>query len=253
MRCSGCSSVIRPIVALDIDGTLAPYHEHFTMFARDYWDRPLRLHYDGSVKFYEWLGLTQAQYRECKLAYRQGGGKRTMPIYPGAVSLVNKLREMKVEVWITTTRPYQRLDSTDPDTRFWLERHGIIYDYLLYHDEKYQTLAENVDPLRVVCVLDELPEQCQAAAALFGGDRVVQRYCTANSGVDRHWQGVHTLQDAKTKITEMIQNWELSDGRCVGTESSIPIGVEAIHGFGIEACENDGGSMANIRPAERYL
>jgi hypothetical protein len=91
-----------------------------------------------------------------------------MPTYPDAQWLVDNLRWDEVEVWLTTTRPYLRLDGVDPDTRAWLERNGIKYDGLLYDKDKYNVLAERVDPDRVVAVLDDLPELYDVASQLFG-------------------------------------------------------------------------------------
>jgi hypothetical protein len=109
------------------------------------------------------LGLTQAEYREAKLAYRQGGYKRIAPLQPGAIMFMTELQMLGCEVWITTTRPWSRLDNVDPDTKFWLQRHGIMYDHLLFDDHKYQKLSTIVDPTRVWAVVDDLPDMCEEA------------------------------------------------------------------------------------------
>src|SRR5256885_3623561 len=126
---SECSRVVKPVVAIDIDGTIGDYHTHFLTFAeqwlavgRNHWD------YHGDENFGDWFcgryGVDKTIYRQIKLAYRQGGLKRSMPVYSGMVELVREIGSV-AEVWLTTTRPYLRLDQVDPDTRFWLERHGI--------------------------------------------------------------------------------------------------------------------------------
>lgn len=168
MICSECSAVVRPIVAIDIDGTLGKYHEHFWQFASQYFDVRLKNSFSGSGPFNEALGLSKEDYREAKLAYRQGGGKRTMPMFDDVGVLTKELSRLDCEVWLTTTRPYMRHDSTDPDTRFWLERHGIPYDHLLYDDHKYAKLADIVDKRRVVMIIDDLAEQINEARSHFG-------------------------------------------------------------------------------------
>lgn len=164
MRCSQCSQNVKPVVAVDIDGTLGDYHTHFTDFCIGYHEISMPvMPYDGSGDFEDYLGLTRQQYREAKLAYRQGGQKRSMPEYGGAREFVASLRAAGVEVWIATTRPWQRLDNIDPDTREWLRRHDIGIDGLLYGDDKYEQLCEHLDADRVVGVIDDLLEQCELA------------------------------------------------------------------------------------------
>lgn len=167
MLCSSCNRPVKPVAAIDIDGTLAVYHEHFIWFASNYWDKEFDLGYDGSVSLAEWMGLTQEEYRQCKLAYRMGGMKRCMPPYedkPG--ELIRHLQANGVEVWITTTRPYLKVDNTDPDTREWLRRHNVPYDGLIYDEDKYKVLADIVGVERVVGVLDDLPDNYDRALEL---------------------------------------------------------------------------------------
>ena len=98
------------------------------------------------MRLHKFMGVTLRDYRECKLAYRQGGLKRFMPCYPGASELATALRRRGAEVWICTTRPYLRLDSIDPDTREWLRRNKIKYDAILYGDDKYRELKRQAGP-----------------------------------------------------------------------------------------------------------
>jgi phosphoserine phosphatase len=163
MLCSKCGNLIRPVVVLDIDGTLGAYHSHFHYFAQAYIGERLPTGYDGSCELHEWYDMSLSLYRDIKLAYRQGGMKRSMPMLHGARNLVVAVQGTGAEVWICTTRPYLRLDNIDPDTREWLGRNRITYDGLLYSENKYQRLLEIVDKERIVAVLDDLPEMCQAA------------------------------------------------------------------------------------------
>lgn len=164
MLCSKCQHPIHPVVVLDIDGTLGDYHGHFHAFAEAYEGRALRPGYDGSMELHEWYGMHLEHYRNIKLAYRQGGMKRSMPCYADARELTATLRKNNVETWVCTTRPYLRLDNIDPDTREWLARNRISYDGLLYSENKYERLLEIVAAERIVAVVDDLPEMCDAAA-----------------------------------------------------------------------------------------
>lgn len=173
MLCSACSRAVRPVVAVDIDGTLGDYHTHFLNFLEEYigWDNA-RPRYRGLSQFKDWCmdlyQISEAQWRDAKLAYRQGAQKRSMPIFNWAQALTGVVRWEGAELWITTTRPYLRLDNIDPDTREWLARNHIEYDGLIYDKYKYRLLAEQVDPERVIAVVDDLPDKYQEAKTIFG-------------------------------------------------------------------------------------
>jgi hypothetical protein len=167
--CSNCSEPVNPIVCVDVDGTMGDYHGHFLNFA---WDYLGRTHggdeYDGSIAFSRYcmdaFGIDLATYRQVKLAYRQGGMKRTMPIFDGAHALCWAIRDAGAELWITTTRPYLSLDNIVPDTVEWCRRHEIKYDGMLFDENKYGEFAKRVETERVVAVLDDLPEMYDVAA-----------------------------------------------------------------------------------------
>jgi hypothetical protein len=174
MRCTDCSALVRPVVALDLDGTLGDYHGHFRDFAAEYLNRPLPTEpYPYTMEFSDWLGIPKDEYRRVKLAYRQGGMKRTMPAFPHAADLVRAVTAMGAEVWYATTRPWERLDNVDPDTKHWLERNGMPPHRLIYGEDKYRQLLHNVEKGRIVAVLDDLPEQVREARDL--GLPAVQR------------------------------------------------------------------------------
>jgi hypothetical protein len=213
VQCTECSAKIKPVVALDIDGTLGDYHGHFLQFAEGYLGHSLRKDWCGRpANWEEYLGLDRRTYRDIKLAYRQGGMKRTMPVYEGAHLLSTTLKQKGAEVWITTTRPYNRLDSVDPDTQEWLHRHGINYDHLLYDEDKYLNLAGIIDPTRVVMVLDDLPEQCAVAQEMFGHGTVVIRANTHNYYDLHKWQRVQDLNQARLEAIIRIKEWYANHG-----------------------------------------
>lgn len=167
MLCSRCSSNLAPVVVFDIDGTLAQYHEPFTTFCDDYFATRLHHGWDGKGNFEDYLGLTRPQYRDAKLAYRQGGNKRWAPLYPGMRAMVMAAKEdLGADIWIATTRPWNRLDNVDPDTQEWIRRFSLPVDGLLYGDDKYRQLIKAVDPERIVAVVEDLGEQVEEANRL---------------------------------------------------------------------------------------
>lgn len=177
----------RPVVALDIDGTLADYHGWFTRFASLWTGREMpgpNLN-TGGIPLYRWLGMSKVNYRQCKLAYRQGGMKRSMPCYVGASELTRYIRRNGCQVWICTTRPYLRLDNIDPDTRHWLRRNRIQYDAVIFGDHKYRDLVKIVGAERVLMVVDDLPPMCEQALSL-GLPTVIR-----DQPYNRNWNNDH--------------------------------------------------------------
>lgn len=154
---------LRPVVGVDIDGTLGDWHGQFTWFAEHYLQRKLPWSWDGTIPFYQSLGISRTTYRTLKLAFRQSGLKRAMPLLPGAWSLTNEVRKAGAELWICTTRPYLRLDNIDPDTRWWLRHHRLNYDGVLFGEKKFNDLKKLFGE-RIVAVIDDLPEYVERAS-----------------------------------------------------------------------------------------
>lgn len=159
---------LAPVVGLDVDGTLADYYEHMRWFAELYLQRPVSIDWSfaPTAEFSDALQLDKKTYREIKLAYRQGGMKRSIPILDDRGTMVKAIRAAGIQVWITTTRPWQRLDNIDPDTQFWLNRNIGRVDGVIYGEEKYMDLVDIVGQDRILGIVDDLPENIVAAMSL---------------------------------------------------------------------------------------
>lgn len=155
-----------PIIALDIDGTLGVYHDHFRLFAEGWVGRSLPGGYDGGVPFHKHLGMSKATYRKVKLAYRKGGLKRSMPTYAGASEMTRIIRQRKGRIVICTTRPFLSLDEVEPDTIHFLKRQGIQYDYIISGENKYRDLVKLVDRDRILMVLEDQDDMLAQALSL---------------------------------------------------------------------------------------
>jgi hypothetical protein len=208
----------KPVVAIDIDGTLGNYHAHFLWFAEQWLGQPMPSEYDINPgrRLHEFMQVPHHIYRECKLAYRQGGLKRFMPVYPGAAELTRRIRDEDAEVWICTTRPYLRLDNIDPDTREWLGRNGIEYDAVIFesvdsggdhHLTKYADLVRQVGLSRIVAVTDDLPEQT-VDAFRNGVKRVYIRDQPYNRSPGVVGERVDTLSVLWLRLRKDIAEWK---------------------------------------------
>lgn len=208
---------MRPIFALDIDGTLVDYHGHFQRFACQYFGKEDPGPYDARISFYKHLGVSKASYRKCKLAYRRGELKRSLPLlpppYPNGHDLVHTLRRWGCDIWLCTTRPYLSHDVIDDATRHNLRRNGIAYQGLIWGERKYHELVRTVGLKRIVGVLDDLPEMCDQAAKL--GLRTAfacrphntkQLDAYSLSGVHR-WPVATTEEDTLALFKRWLNEW----------------------------------------------
>lgn len=168
-------SSIGPVFGIDCDGTLGDWHTHFWRYAQDYVGRELPRPYessidgpgyDGSEPLYKFLGLSKDKYREVKLAFRRGSIKRWMPAHNGASYLTRRLRKAGALVVICTTRPFNQVDTMEPDTVHWLRRERCQWDDLLLGEHKYRKLRRKYGAKNIVAVLDDLPEMLQQASEL---------------------------------------------------------------------------------------
>jgi len=203
-----------PVVALDIDGTMGDYHGHFTRFIEQWTGRPMPdpAAMTGGVPFYKHLGVSKATYRQAKLAYRQGGLKRSMPVYDGVGEFTRYVRRQGAQVWICTTRPYLRLDNIDPDTRHWLvKRAKAQYDGILFGQYKYRDLVRAVGRERVLVVYDDLPELIEQALSL--GLRAMLRRQPYNEQYERsgNWGRVDSVEGMQSVFDYELKEWRNRD------------------------------------------
>ena len=208
----------KPVVALDIDGSLGPFHANFLEFAERWLGRPMpgAEEINPGLPLWRHMHITKTTYRQVKLAYRQGGAKRWMPVFPGASDLTRKIRRAGAELWICTTRPYLRLDNIDPDTREWLSRHKIQYDCVIFGDDKYDELVRQVDAKRVVCILEDLPELVERAVHLG-----IENVLLMDQPYNRHYIGNDKVV---TRVKSLDPESEPWNGILQRIRGSIPVG-----------------------------
>lgn len=215
MLCEHCSRVLRPVVVSDIDGTLGQYHRHLCRFIVNYFHLgeaafAAGLAWDGEGKLYHALGISKVDYEEAKLSFRQGGMKRNMPLFhDGGPELLREMKELGCDIWYATTRPYQRLDNVDPDTRFWLDKvvhvpvDGLLFDL----GDKYGKLCrDHVDKARIIGILEDLPEQYDRAWEL--GLPVIQVARQHNSGPSASRPLRLDMAHARAVLMAGLQTWK---------------------------------------------
>lgn len=176
---------MRPVLGLDIDGTLGYYHRHFITFASGYLGRELDVDYDGRVPLYRWCGISKERYRRIKLAYRKGSLKRSMPAIEWASELTHEVSRWGVDIYMCTTRPYLAYDNVDEDTRWWLRHNRMRCKGVLWGEHKYRELARLVGRERVFTVMDDEHAMLEQAAKVFG----IYPVCAVRPHNRKQWYG----------------------------------------------------------------
>lgn len=202
---------MKPVIALDIDGTLGDYHGHFLRFAEDWYGRPMPKPVDinPGMPLHKFMKTSKATYRQCKLAYRQGGLERSMPVYPNASRMTRNFRRAGAELWLCTTRPYLKMDTQSPNTIHWLRRNKIQYDHMLAGPHKYRDLVKQVGRERIVAVLDDLPEMVYQADEI--GLEAMIRTQPYNGHV-AEFPRADDLYQAESFIGGMLAIWKENHG-----------------------------------------
>lgn len=190
----------RPVFGIDVDGTLAEYHEFFKWFVGLYIGRRMPTEPYTGGPFHKHLGIGKARYRECKLAFRQSGLKRAMPAAAGASQLTTWLRGHGAEVVICSTRPYLHLSNIEPDLKAWLLRNRIRYDDIILGEHKYRELKRGYGN-RVVAVLDDLPEMVLQANSV--GLTAILREQPYNTPTN--YLSVATLEQAGDLMVKLME------------------------------------------------
>lgn len=201
---------LAPVIGLDIDGTSGVYHAHFIRFAEGWLGRelPSATAYTGGVPFHKYLGISRATYNKVKLAYRQGGMKRSMPVVPGIGDFTREVRRQGVQVWICTTRPYLRLDNIDPDTRHWVrDRARMQYDAVLYGEHKYRDLVKAVGRDRVLLVVDDLPKMIEQALSLDLRALMMEQPYNKHYQRSGNWARVSSVDDIRANFYHALYDW----------------------------------------------
>ena len=127
------------IVGVDIDGVLADYSTGFFNFL----GKEKGLVFSGVSVPRDLLSKGYAsltEYEEWKHDFRSGGYKRDLPVINGAAEFVSWLKKEGYGVVLLTSRPYKRYKRIFADTIGWLKEHGIIYDAIIFDEEKNMRL-----------------------------------------------------------------------------------------------------------------
>lgn len=125
------------IIGIDIDGCLSEYPKHYLNW--------VNLNYGTNYKSIKQMksSIGRSRYDNYKNLYRKSGYKRTLPLIDKSAETIAHFNHIGYQTWIITTRP--KIDPVEPDTLFWLQKKGIIYQNIVFIKSKlsYYTNEKN--------------------------------------------------------------------------------------------------------------
>jgi len=156
------------IITIDIDGVIANFSESFTSFIENKTGKPLvtdrkYFHYYMNVE-----GLTATEEERLMDEFIRDGGFCRPKIYPGAKDSIDVLKSVGFHIVFLTARPYNKYRRIFRDTTWWMEKHKVNYDAILWDKDK----ADAIKALHPAFVLFHVEDRDKHAVEV------------ANSGVD---------------------------------------------------------------------
>jgi len=177
------------IVGVDIDGVIADYPRSFV----EYINQELGTNYDADkVKkydIYEELGINTELGIKLKDKYRQSGQKRYIPVIDGAKEMLQGLRDQGYKIVLLTARPYKKYNRIFSDTMEWLETNSLVYDAIIFDEDKEERLLKEFGNNRVDFFIEDVASNANAISTLgvkcFLVDRPYNQDASLNDNVTR--------------------------------------------------------------------
>jgi deoxypyrimidine-specific 5' nucleotidase type C protein (NT5C) len=147
------------VAALDLDGVLAAYPEHWIGWLEE---NSLRMPERDVSKFSLVTGvenIDRESYTQLKHAYRSSGKELDVPTLPGAAEFTRSLKHMGYQIVIVSARPVERYKRLYSDSIRWLRKHGVQYDAVLWDSNKEDRIIRDLPVVNFV--LDDDPQNVE--------------------------------------------------------------------------------------------
>lgn len=139
----------RKIAFIDIDGVVADWPNSFIQFV----NKNKNYTFDNLKQMTE--DLDRNEYYLLKNEYRLSGVKSNMDKVPGILELLQYLRNNNIHIILLTSRPYKKIFRIYSDTLKFLDNNNIIYDAIIWEEEKEKYILENFKSDKVLFCLDD--------------------------------------------------------------------------------------------------
>lgn len=143
------------VVIFDIDGVIADYSTHYQNFLENVCGLTKVNKKRKSYSFYETYGITRQAEEQFNTDFVQLGGFKDIPVYPGVVGVMNKLRKSGNKIVLVTARPNWIFKRIASDTQEWLEKNKVPYDLLFWNKDKSDVIINSIFPANIKCMVED--------------------------------------------------------------------------------------------------
>jgi uncharacterized HAD superfamily protein len=129
------------IVGVDIDGVLADYPDCFINYVNDKVGTNFKAEDLDQYNLYEAItDIPTEVMKELKHDFRKSGQLKKVGVLPGAKEFLQSLRNKSYKIVLLSARPYKEYRRIFADTKEWLDKNGLIYDAILWDEDKLNRL-----------------------------------------------------------------------------------------------------------------
>lgn len=194
----------RKKVFVDLDNVMADYGGDFLRWATNGQLSPSPNDLT-SLHLNDILCLDEADYADLKHKWRIEGHKRDMTMLPGTHGAVRRLAQW-YDIIVISSRPADKYANIREDTECWLDHHDLVYNELIFTNDKFEYVSNHYDRDDVLAIFDDDPKNL----VKFAGKQTIQCYV-----IDRPYNRagapfVHrfrTLYDAACHFIGMNEPW----------------------------------------------
>lgn len=138
------------VVAVDIDGVLAKYPEHFIQFAEKKTGKDLSSIELTEYNLYGILAeiVSVETMKQIKHEFRDTGQLRDMGVYPEASAFTKKLKKLGYTIVLLSARPYKEYPRIFSDTIAWLKKNDIKYDAIIWDENKEERIVNEFPKMK---------------------------------------------------------------------------------------------------------
>lgn len=159
------------MVIVDIDGVIADYRLGLLWWINTHYPDMREICYHHLNRVDTWIdadsmGVSFRQWLEILENFRMSGGKKLIPVFPGARQLFDLLDKRKKEVVLLTSRPIDIYSNIYRDTVEWLRDNFFPHHLLLWSKDKADIVFKLRLTDRVAFAVDDEYGHCLKYAKL---------------------------------------------------------------------------------------
>lgn len=129
------------VVGVDIDGVLADYPDCFINYVNDKVGTDFKVEDLNQYNLYEAItDIPTEVMKGLKHDFRKSGELKKVGVLSGAKKFLKTLKDKGYKIVLLSARPYKEYRRIFADTKEWLDKNDLIYDAILWDEDKLNRL-----------------------------------------------------------------------------------------------------------------